>query len=64
MKNINIWVTLTREKYQTLTERELKLLSVEAANLWYLGEDSELSNLFDQYVMMKNLCSNAPNEKD
>lgn len=50
-----IWLTLAGEKYPTLTEDQLAALSLEAASRWYMGEESELTNLFDQYVMLKNL---------
>lgn len=50
-----IWLTLAREKYPTLTENQLAALSIEAASRWYVGEDTELTKLFDQYVMLKNL---------
>lgn len=50
-----IWLTLAREQYPSLTEEQAKALSMEAANLWYLGEETELTNLFDQYVMIKTL---------
>jgi hypothetical protein len=50
-----IWLTLSREKYPSLNEDQLAVLSLEAANGWYMGEESELTNLFDQYVMLKNL---------
>ena len=50
-----IWLTLAGEKYPTLTENQLAALSLEAASLWYLGEDTELTKLFDQYVMLKNI---------
>lgn len=52
-----IWLTLARERYPTLTENQLAALSLEAAGRWYTGEKSELTNLFDQYVMLKNLKS-------
>jgi len=50
-----IWLTLAREQYPNLTEDQLAALSLEAASRWYLGEESELTNLFDQYVMIKTL---------
>jgi len=50
-----IWLTLAREQYPNLTEDQLAVLSLEAASRWYLGEESELTNLFDQYVMIKTL---------
>jgi len=51
----DIWLTLAGEKYPNLTEDQLKALSLKAASDWYLGGDTELVNLFDQYVMLKNL---------
>ena len=50
-----IWQTLASEKYPALTEDQLGALSLEAATLWYTGEETELAKLFDQYVMIKNL---------
>jgi hypothetical protein len=51
----DIWLTLAREKYPTLTEDQAQALSLKAASEWYLGGDAELVQLFDQYVMIKNL---------
>lgn len=55
----DIWLTLAREKYPTLTEDRAKALSLKAASVWYLGsnndEDRVLVELFDQYVMLKQL---------
>jgi hypothetical protein len=50
-----IWLTLAREHYPQLNEDQLAALSLEAASRWYIGEESELTKLFDQYVMLKNL---------
>jgi hypothetical protein len=50
-----IWITLAREQYPMLTETELDALSMRAASQWYLGEENELSNLYDQYVMLKTI---------
>jgi hypothetical protein len=50
-----IWFTLCKEKYPSITEDYARDLSFKAANEWYLGEDTELVTLFDQYVMLKNL---------
>ena len=52
---LEIWVSIAREKYPTLTENDLRALSMTAAASWYAGGDTELAMLFDQYVMMKNL---------
>ena len=57
--NIDIWITLAREKYPTLSEEHLKALSMEAASYWYLGENTDLANLFDQYIMLKALKGNS-----
>ena len=51
----DIWLTLAGAKYPTLTEDQLKALSLKAASEWYLGGEAELVQLFDQYVMLKNL---------
>jgi hypothetical protein len=50
-----IWLTLAREVYPQLNEDQLGALSLEAASKWYMGEESELTKLFDQYVMIKTL---------
>lgn len=52
---LGIWTTLAKEKFPELTESQIKALSMQASTQWYLGEDTELANLFDQYVMLKNL---------
>ena len=51
-----IWLTLARERYPTLTEDQLMGLCMEAASSWYQGVETELTTLFDQYVMLKTLC--------
>jgi hypothetical protein len=51
----DIWLTLAGERYPSLNEDQLKALSLKAASEWYLGGDPELVNLFDQYVMLKNI---------
>jgi hypothetical protein len=48
-------MTLAGAKYPALTESQLQALSLKAASEWYLGGDPELVNLFDQYVMLKNI---------
>ena len=52
---INIWLTLAREKYPKLDESQLTAMCMHAASDWYNEWDTELANLFDQYVMLKNL---------
>jgi hypothetical protein len=57
--NIDIWITLAREKYPTLPEDELKRLGMTAAAVWYADGDTDLANLFDQYIMLKTLKGNS-----
>lgn len=54
-QNTDTWVMVVQEHYPKLNESELKVLTIQAANEWYLGEDTKLANLFDQYVMLKHL---------
>jgi len=58
MTDKEIWLSLVRAYYPTLNESQLLELKKEAACSWWLGVDDKnknLSVLFDQYVMMKNL---------
>ena len=50
-----IWLVLAREQYPQLNEEQLAALSLKAAGDWYVGEETELTKLFDQYVMIKTL---------
>ena len=50
-----IWSTLAREKYPTLTEDQIQGLGLKAASEWYIGGESDLADLYNQYVMLKNL---------
>jgi hypothetical protein len=59
-----IWLTLAAEKYPKLNERELNVLSFTAASHWYTGTESELSHLYDQYVMLKRLAGIGKLEDD
>ena len=52
---LDIWETLAREKYPELLPFQLQALSMTAATSWYNGEENELTELFDQYVMLKEL---------
>lgn len=52
---LDVWMQLAIPVYPTLTEDRIKGLSLIAANEWFLGLDSELANLYDQYVMLKTL---------
>jgi len=61
-QSIETWILLAQERYPKLNENEIKRLSMKAASEWYLGEDTELASLFDQYVMLKNLKGNQDGE--
>lgn len=64
MKNKReIWLVLAREKYPQLNEDQIMGLGFRAASEWYNGEQNELTNLFDQYVMLKAL-KNFGSESD
>ena len=54
-RKIDIWLMLAREKYPTLSDNELIDLCKIASVEWFDNRDTELSNIFDQYIMMKNL---------
>jgi len=55
MQKIDIWLMLARGKYPKLSDEDLKAMSMTAASHWFNDEEDELAQLFDQYVMMKNL---------
>ena len=59
---LDIWTTLAKEKYPDLLEHQLQVMSMLAASSWYAGEENEYSELFDQYVMLKNLKGNQDGE--
>lgn len=54
-EKIDIWLLLAKEKYPYMPIEKLKSLSMLAATSWYSGEKNEYTELFDQYVMLKNL---------
>jgi hypothetical protein len=51
----DIWLLLAREKFTQLADNELIDLCKIASIDWFDGRDTDLSQLFDQYLMMKNL---------
>jgi hypothetical protein len=55
MEKIEIWLTLAREKYPSIAEDDLKAMSMNAAADWFSNAPTALADLFDQYVMMKQL---------
>ena len=62
--NIEIWESIARDKYPELQPYQLQALSMRAASEWYTGIDNELTQLFDQYVMIKNLRGIGLNGKE
>lgn len=59
-----LWLTLAREQYPTLTEEQMMGLSMKAASDWYFGVENELTILYDQYVMLKTLKDIPSNAND
>lgn len=55
MNRQEIWLAVSRDRYPELATDQLMALSLPAAAAWYSNDDSELANMFDQYVMLKNL---------
>jgi len=66
MEKIEVWLLLARERYPLKSDSELRALSRIAASHWFDDSDSELAELFDQYVMMVKLynCSGALDVRD
>lgn len=57
---LDLWISIAKERYPNLNEDQLMVLSMTAANAWYLDDGSgtdPLVELYDQYVMMKTLSS-------
>ena len=50
-----IWESFAKPSFPHLNEHQLAELKIEAVMDWGLGIDSELSVMYDKYVMMKNL---------
>jgi hypothetical protein len=50
-----IWLAVCEGHFPGKTDAEIMSYSMKAAADWYVGEDNELTQLFDQYVMIKNL---------
>jgi hypothetical protein len=51
----DIWESLAKPKYPTLNSQQLVELRSKAAIDWLYDDETELYNLFDQYVMLKEL---------
>lgn len=51
----DIWESLAKPKYPALNEQQLIELRSQAAIDWLTDDETELNNLFDQYVMLKQL---------
>ena len=51
----DIWESVAKPKYPTLNSHQLLELRSEAAIDWLYDNETELCNLFDQYVMLREL---------
>ncbi len=50
-----IWESFAKPLFPHLNEHQLAELKIEAVMDWGLGIDTDLSVIYDKYVMMKNL---------
>jgi hypothetical protein len=50
-----IWLAVCEGHFPGKSDSEIMTYNTKAASDWYLGKDTELAQLFDQYVMIKNL---------
>ena len=50
-----IWESFAKPAFPTLNKSQLAELKRQAAMEWLVGDDTEKSRVYDQYVMMKNL---------
>jgi len=50
-----IWESIAKPAFPTLSEHQLATVKMQAVMDWGYGVDNELSRVYDQYVMMKNL---------
>ena len=51
----DIWESVAKPKYPTLNSQQLVELKEQASINWLHDDGTELCNLFDQYVMLKQL---------
>lgn len=51
----DIWIELARPIYPDKDDEEILAIGMLAAAGWYMGYEDELSQLYDQYVMLKTL---------
>lgn len=54
-KQQEIWESVARPKFPTLSPRELTDLKIQAALSWHMDEDTPEAQVYDQYYMMKKL---------
>lgn len=52
---MDIWVEVIKTRIPDITYPEAAMISLKAASDWYMGSDTELSKLFEQYLMLKTL---------
>lgn len=53
--NQRIWLNIVSDKYPSLNEGQMLALSLKAASEYYLGGDTELVKIFEQYLIFKTL---------
>lgn len=54
-QRFDLWKSLTESTYPDCSSIELQQLRSQAASDWFNGKETSLTNLFDQYVMLKTL---------
>jgi hypothetical protein len=52
---MGIWIEVLKTKVPDIKFDEAAALSMQAATDWYSGADTELANLFEQFIMLKTL---------
>lgn len=50
-----IWLEVCRAKWPTISEEAAMALSMRAASEYYLGGNTDLVEVFEQYVMLKTI---------
>ena len=52
---MDVWVEVLKTKIPDITYGEAFRLSSKAASDWYSGSDTVLADLFDKFIMLKQL---------
>ena len=51
----DIWIAVAGPHFPDRSDEQLMALGMSAASDWFLGNSTPLTEMFDQYVMLKNL---------